>query len=252
VGIVLFLLLSRASLQADAVSELASFSVFGTVDLADLAKSDVKTAHGPPMSETRYLSVQSCYVAPGSPARQMDALRQWNPSKHRELKVYLHSDLRGNASPADFAKLQSAPDNGAVRSLVNATTKMSEDLQISRDEAKKFQASAGGGNGAMPGGVADFWANILSARVRAFGAGGAAAQPAYNHGGDSIQPAQEFAGLLKQQDKIRKQFSGFLGQTGIGRGAGSSPDLYWELLEADEQGVLSLGASYSRGGGDGP
>jgi len=203
------------------------------------------------MSETRYLSVQSCYVAPGSPARQMDALRQWNPSKHRELKVYLHADLRGNASPADFAKLQSAPDNGAVRSLVNATTKMSPDLQISRDEGKKLQPPQGG-NGAMPAGVADFWANILSARVRAFVSGGAAAQPPYNHGGDSIQPAQEFAGLLRQQDKIRKQFSGFLGQTGIGRGAGSSPDLYWELLEADEQGILSLGASYSRGSGEGP
>src|SRR6478752_4730998 len=84
-GILIFLFLSRASLQADAVSELASFSVFGTVDLADLAKSDVKTAHGPAMGETRYLSVQSCYVSPGSPARQMDALRQWNPLQHREL-----------------------------------------------------------------------------------------------------------------------------------------------------------------------
>ncbi len=34
---------------ADPVSELASFSVFDKVDLAQLAKSDVKTAHGPPM-----------------------------------------------------------------------------------------------------------------------------------------------------------------------------------------------------------
>lgn len=215
-------MLISASLKADPVSEMASFSVFGTVDPADLAKSDVKTAHGPPMNETRYLSVQSCYVAPGPPARQMEALRQWNPLRHRELKVYLHSDLRGNASPADFAKLQSASDNSAVRSLVNATTKMSADLQISRDEAKKFPV-AGGGNGGMSAGVADFWANVLSARVRAFVSGGAAGQPPYNHGGDSVQPAQEFAGLLKQQDKIRRQFSGFLGQTGIGRGPGSSP-----------------------------
>jgi hypothetical protein len=252
VGILLLLLLSGASLPADPVSELAAFSVFGTVDLADLAKSDVKTAHGPPMSEARYLSVQSCYVAPGSPARQMDALRQWNPLRHGELKVYLHADLRGNASPADFARLQRAPDNGAVRSLVNATTKMSPDLQITGDEAKKFQAAAAGGNGAMPAGVADFWANVLSTRERAFISGGAAAQPPYNHGGDSIQSGQEFAGLLKQQDKVRRQFSGFLGQTGIGRGAGSSPDLYWELLEADEKGVLSLGASYARGSGEGP
>jgi hypothetical protein len=34
---------------ADPVSELASFSIFDKVDLAQLAKSDVKTAHGTPM-----------------------------------------------------------------------------------------------------------------------------------------------------------------------------------------------------------
>ena len=38
--------------RADPVSELASFSVFDKVDLAQLAKSDVKTAHGPPMQNS--------------------------------------------------------------------------------------------------------------------------------------------------------------------------------------------------------
>src|SRR5690242_10538531 len=71
---------------ADPLSELASFSIFDKVDLAQLAKSDVKTAHGPPMKNSRFLAVQSCYVAPGSPAQQMEALRRWNPSKYRELK----------------------------------------------------------------------------------------------------------------------------------------------------------------------
>src|SRR5690242_18299544 len=77
---------------ADPVSELASFSIFDKVDLAQLAKSDVKTAHGAPMKNSRFLAIQSCYVAPGSPAQQMEALRRWNPSKYRELKVFLHSD----------------------------------------------------------------------------------------------------------------------------------------------------------------
>ena len=249
--LLLLLLLLPVCLRADGVSELAAFSVFDKIDLADLAKSDVKTAHGPPMSEARFLSVQSCYVAPGNPARQLEALRQWNPLKHRELKVFLHADVRANASPADFAKLKSAPDNATVRSLVNATTKMSSELQLSREEAKTFSGDAGGG-GSMPAAVADFWSNLLSNRVRSFSSGGAAAQPPYDHSGDSLEPAREFAGLLKQQEKIRRQFSGFLGQTGIGRGPGSSPELYWELLEVDDQGVLTLGASYARGGGDGP
>src|SRR5678815_2741189 len=93
-GLLLLLFVSRLGLitaRADAVSELASFSIFDKVDLAQLAKSDVKTAHGPPMSNQRFLAVQSCYVATGAPAQQMEALRRWNPAKYRELKVFLHS-----------------------------------------------------------------------------------------------------------------------------------------------------------------
>ena len=249
---VLFTVVGLPHLWADAVSEMAAFSVFDKVDLAELAKGDVKTAHGPPMSETRYLSVQSCYVGAGSPAQQIEGLRQWNPLKHRELKVFLHSDVRGTANPADFAKLKSAPDNAAVRALASATAKMSSELQINRDEAKKLSESGAGAGGTLPAAVIEFWSNVLSGRVHSFASGGAAAQPPYNHSGNSIQPAQEFSGLLKQQDKIRRQFSSFLGQTGIGRSAGSSPELYWELVDVDDQGVLTLGASYARKGSEGP
>src|SRR5437667_5002307 len=121
--------------RADAVSELASFSIFDKVDLAQLAKSDVKTAHGPPMSNPRFLAVQSCYVVPGAPAQQIEALRRWDATKHRELKVFLHSDLPSNPGPANFEKLRNAPDNASVRSFVAATQKLS--LQISKEEAKK-------------------------------------------------------------------------------------------------------------------
>src|SRR5207244_4836360 len=62
----------------------------------------------------------------------------------------------------------------------------------------------------------------------------------------------ELNGLLKQQEKIRHQFSSLLGATGIGRGGGSlSPELYWELLDVDDQGVVTLGASYNRAGAGG-
>src|SRR5437667_505103 len=153
--------------RADAVSELASFSIFDKVDLAQLAKSDVKTAHGPPMKNPRFLAVQSCYVAPGSPAQQIDALRRWDPTRHRELKVFLHSDLPSNPTAASFEKLKNAPDNGPVRLLVAATQKLSPDLQISRDEAKKFSAgSAEKPPGAMPVSVTAFWTDVLTARAK--------------------------------------------------------------------------------------
>jgi hypothetical protein len=252
VGVLLLLLLAGSTIaRADAVSELAGFSIFDKVDLAQLAKSDVKTAHGPPMGNPRFLSVQSCYVAPGSPAQQIEALRRWDPTRHRELKVFLHSDLPGNPTPANFSKLQNAPDNGPVRSFVNATQKLSPVLQISKDEAKRFSA-AGGGGGAIPAAVAKFWSDVLAARTHSFSSGGTAAQPPYDHGGQAIRVSDEVNGLLRQQEKIRRQFSGFLGNTGIGRGAGSlSPELYWELLDVDDQGVVSLGAYYNRGGSGG-
>jgi hypothetical protein len=252
VGVLLLMLLARSTIaRADAVSELAAFSIFDKVDLAQLAKTDVKTAHGPPMGNPRFLSVQSCYVAPGSPAQQIEALRRWDPTRHRELKVFLHSDLPGNPSPANFSKLQNAPDNGPVRSFVNATQKLGPELQISKDEAKKF-SPAGAGGGAMPAAVTKFWSNVLAARAHSFSSGGTSAQPPYDHSGEAIRVSDELNGLLRQQEKIRRQFSGFLGNTGIGRGAGSlSPELYWELLDVDDQGVVSLGAYYNRGGGGG-
>src|SRR6478609_5456745 len=150
---------------ADPVSELASFSIFDKVDLAQLAKGDVKTAHGTPMKNSRYLAVQSCYVAPGSPAQQMEALRRWNPTQHRELKVFLHSDLPSSPGPGNFERLKNAPGNASVRSFVAATEKLSPELQISKEEAKRFSAGTAGGGGVMPPAVVAFWTDVLSART---------------------------------------------------------------------------------------
>src|SRR5437016_4755456 len=199
------------SAYADPVSELVSLSIFDKVDLAQLAKSDVKTAHGPPMKNPRFLAVQSCYLAPGSPAQQIEASRRWDPTKHRELKVFLHSDLPSNPTAANFEKLKNAPDNGPVRLLVAATQKLSPDLQISQAEAKKFSAGGAGGGGAMPASVVTFWTDVLLSRTKSFVSGGTSAQPPYDHSGKAIQASDELNGLLREQGKIKRQFSGLLG-----------------------------------------
>src|SRR3982074_2421673 len=200
----LFLATSKIA-AADPVAELSGFSVFDKIDIEELAKGDVKTVHGPPMGG-RFLSVQSCYVAPGSPAQQIEALKNWDPTKHRELKVFLHSDLPASPTPANFAKLKTAPDNGPVRAFVCATQKLSNELQISKEEAKKFSTSQNGGGIAA---VVTPWAQVLSVRAKSFVAGGTAALAPYDHSGEAIRPNEELQSLLKQQDKIRKQFSGF-------------------------------------------
>jgi hypothetical protein len=249
-SLVLLFVATSKTVAADAVSELAGFSVFDKVDVNELAQSDVKTMPGPPMGG-RFLSVQSCYVVPGSPEKHIEALGQWDPTKHRELKVFLHSDLPPSPTSANFSKLKSAPDNASVRALVAVTEKLGSDLQISKEEAKKWTGEGGGG-GVIPASVVNFWSDVLAERTKKFASGGTSAQPPYDHTGEVIRPNDEFNSLLKQQAKIRRQFSGFLGGTGIGRGAGSlPPELYWELLDVDDQGVLTLGASYHRAASDG-
>ncbi|HMG03859.1 MAG TPA: hypothetical protein VK581_00275, partial [Chthoniobacterales bacterium] len=222
-SLICLLALAASNAFADAASELASFSVFDKVDLAALAK-DPSVAHGTPMNGS-YISAQSCFVVAGPPSRVADALRQWNPARHSELKVLLHSDLPSAAGPANFSRLSSAPNNAAVQSLVSATQKGSTDLQISKEEAKKLPIGSAGG--AMPAPVASFWAGVLSGRARAFSSGGTGAQPPYDHTGRSVRPSAEFNGLMQQQDKIRKQFSGLIDSSGNGRGG---PELFWELL----------------------
>jgi hypothetical protein len=229
--------------SADPLSELSGFSIFDKIDLAQLAKSDGKTAHGPPMSNPRFLSVQSIYVLPGAPAPHLEAMRSWNPSEHHEPKVFLHGDISGAISESTFARIKSAPDNGPVRTLVNATAKMGNELQLSREEAARWK----GGNAALSAAGGDFWMGVLAGRGRAFVSGGTSAEAPYDHAGPAVRAGEELNGLLREQSKIRKQFAGVLDNTGIGRGAGSlKPDLYWELLNADNVAVATLGAFYSR------
>ena len=169
--------------------------MFQNADPAQLLKGDVKTARGPAMDSPRALSVQSCYVVPGHARESAQALQQWDPSRHAELKIYVHGDLPAAPAPASFSRLDSRPNNAAVRGLADATAKLGPELQISREEAKKFVPAAGGdGKGALPENVRNFWAAVLAGRAQDFAAGGAARQPAYDHTGQNVRPGDEFAG----------------------------------------------------------
>lgn len=219
---------------ADPAAEMASFSVFNNVNVADLAKGEPKVAHGPALSGS-FISAQSCFVVAGVPARVSEALRQWNPARHPELKVMIHSDLPSSPSAANFSRLSSAPDNSAVRALVTATQKLSSDLQVSKAEEKRFAGLTGD---RMAGPIAAAWAEVLSARARA----GRSSQPPYDHTGQNVRPSDELNGLLRANDKVAGKFSGILG-------GGGEP--FWELLTADEKAVLTLGASFRRSGSNG-
>ena len=236
-------LLPLGLLAADPLAEMASFSVFGKIGLNELANGQIKTAAGPRMSTDRYLSVQSCFVVANPPANVLAAMRRFDPTAHRELKVFLHGDISGSPSASAFARLQNPPKNSAVQSLVSATEKMSRDLQLSQAEAQRYAP----GKPVFP-----FWIDVLTKRAQSFLSGGAAAQEPYSHTSHSVQPGKEFAGIVRQQPQVNRQFSGFLNSTGLLGGRGSlKPELYWELLQVEDQAVLTLGASYKRSTADG-
>ncbi len=233
-----FLVCALRAALADPASEMAGFSVFGKVDLSELAQGDIKTAAGPQMSSPRYLSVQSCFVVAQPPAAVMQAMKHFDPTAHRELKVFLHADLPASPTNGNFSKLTNAPENSALKTLQAKTEKMASDLQVSKAEAQKFSAS-------QP--VWGFWAGLLAGRARSFASGGARAEAPYDHASGSVQPGKELAGLVRQQDAVAQQFGSFLNSTGLLGGKGSlQPDLYWELLQVEDDGVLTLGASYTR------
>jgi len=214
---------ATSTARGDAAAELASFSVFPKIDLAQLSRDDAKPVRGGSSGSARYLSVQTVYVAPFPPADLLAKMRGWNPTRHPELKIYLHTE-----SGTNFSRLQNAPDNSAVRYLTDATSQRSSDLQLSAAEMKLLSGES----------FASTWTKILSGRARI----GIYSQPPYDNMTPPVRPGEELNGLLRGQEKIRRQFSGLLP-------AGKS-ELYWELLSVDEKGVLTLGA-YSNHTGSG-
>ena len=241
----LFALIVRAN--ADPASELASFSVFKNVDLAKLAKGEVMAARGPAMNFPRGLSVETCYIVFAPVQKTAELHRQWNPTRHSELKVYLHVDLPSKPSPADFKKIESAPDNSAVRSLVAATQKLNPDkpeLYVSSEEAGSFSKAAGSSNGAVLSAV---WSNLLYQRAAAFESGGTAKEPPCNVRGEPVRASDEIARLLKEAGKICAQFPALVDAL---NGTPSKASPYWELFDVEGQAAFSLGAFIDKSAGD--
>lgn len=240
-SLVLALVCGAPVLAADALGELGKFSAFEHFDLAKVSGGKVVSARGPAPGHARDLSIEFVYVVPGPLAKVVEAHRQWDPSRHSELKVLLHGDVGAKPSAGDFGALAKAPGGGPVKALINATQKLpaKDGLQLSTAEAQAFAKGPG-----LSG-----WEPLLAQRAAAFTARGLAGQPPYETGKESIRPADEVARLLKQQPKLRAQFRGLIDATPLG-GGGGSPALYWELFDADGVGAVSLGASYVKEGAE--
>src|SRR4051794_29216111 len=92
--IVLASLLSGAPLfAADAFGELGKFSVFENFDASKVGSGKVVQARGPALEHPRDLAIQFVYAVPEPLAKTVELHRQWDPSRHSELKVIMHGDV---------------------------------------------------------------------------------------------------------------------------------------------------------------
>jgi hypothetical protein len=240
---------------ADPLAELAAVSSFKEVNLDKLAGGAVQITRGPAMSFSRGLSVESVYVV-RKPVAATAALHvQWNPIKHAELKVFLHTDLSAHPTATEFQKLAQAPSSPPVKGFVTSTEKLgagSTDLQLTKAEATAYAGQAGAASGgAMPPKVANFWSNVLLHRAQAYLSGGMTKLPPYETLGETVRPADEIAHLLKDAPKVRSQFAALIeSNPATGSKAAAPQASYWEMFDADGQGAVNLGAQYVRPSGD--
>jgi hypothetical protein len=253
-GYLLILAFSSAgSLQADAISDLRAISVFKDADLNRLSNGDILAQRGPQLSLGRGSAIETAFVVRAPVAKAAAVLQQWSPTRHPELRTYLQFDVGSSPSPADFQRLASAPANSSVKAFVAATQSLPGDpsrLQLSKQEVRLYQPSADKGN--VPASVVSFWGQVLSQRAKEFLSGGLGGLSPYETGGNNLRPGDELNRLVRDDSKVRTQFSSLLEATPLGGGRGSlSPGLYWTLFEGDNEAAVALGASYGKNVNDG-
>jgi len=233
------------SAQAGPAEELAKFSGLSNPDINAVVGGKVITERGGG-AQGRDLSVEALFFLPMPPEKSADFVRRWTGTKYPDLETYMHSAISGQPSPADFKKLASASNIPPVKLLVTNTVKLDPQkpqLHVSQEEAKRAPHNAST-NGMSPE-VANFWAELLANRARAFVSSGLSGQPPYFFNGEKVQVNSEVSRLLKSRSKWQSQFGDVLGASGY-QNSGSRFSLFWTMFDADRQAALALGGSFAK------
>ena len=244
--------LGSMSARAEPLAELAAFSSFKEVNLEKLAAGGAQTIRGPVMNFPRGMAVESVYVLRKPVQKAADLHLHWNPTRHSELKVFLHTDLSAHPAAAEFQKLNAAPANSSVKAFAAATQKLGAgktELQLNNADAKAFatEAPAATAGGALPPKVAAFWSGALLQRAQSFFSGGAARLPAYETAGETVAPGEEAARLLNNAPKVRAQFAPLIDSNGLtGSRTGPAQASYWEMFDVEGTAAVNLGAIFTR------
>jgi hypothetical protein len=238
-------------LRADLNSDLA-FTAFSNVDLNALAGGTVLQARGGLLSFPRGITSQSLYIIDALPPEVAGKLVHWNPGSHPELKVWLHhSALHVPPTTADFADLNTLPDNSSVKFQLDSTANLDPNhpaFQLGKDEAQLIATDAAQEKDPKALFV-KAWSQILAGRINSFLGGHAASDVDTASDGD-VHPLSDVKSLLHSDIKVYGQYQRLLNQTPAKALAGASgvklapADLYYECFDVEGSAALGTGAVY--------
>jgi hypothetical protein len=256
--VIVFLAWSAVSTEvaraADPLASLKEFSLFKQADLNRLLDGEILAERGSLMNFPNGISAQTCFAVAGSAEDVAKRLQVWDPSPHRELKVYAFHLLHNPCDLADFKSLSFKSSERPVRWLLDktlATKENKSELNLSRAEAHALTQCLK--TSAEPDKAGDCWAQLLFARASAFQRNGLGGSASYEVAGQTVSPAAQLHSMLLEQLEIAREFlpvlkaSGLLPSRDI---APPPPAHYWSFFEADHHATLNLGAVYLTAVGD--
>jgi len=239
---------------ADALASLKEFSLFKQADLNRLLDGEILAERGSLMNFPNGISAQTCFAVAGSAEDVAKRLQVWDPSPHRELKVYAFHLLHNPCDIADFKSLSFKSNERPVRWLLDktsATTENKSELNLSRDEAQALARCLK--TSSEPDKAAHCWTQLLLARASVFQRDGLGGSAPYEVAGESVSPAAQLRTMLREQLQIAHEFLPVLKGSGLIGGTNSAPlapACYCSFFEADHHATLSLGAIYHGTVGD--
>jgi len=233
---------------ADVNSRIKQVTGFSGVSANDLADGSIRTSMLS-FNRNQDLGVESLFFVPATPDSVVNRITSWSPTSHPELGVYIHQEISIPPAAKDFAKLDGAASNAAMRLLERETLRSIQRFNLSN--AEKGLANSMFAKDKKPDAVRRFWKQLLNERATTYFTQGVAKLPPYSQGGKEIKVREETLALIRSQPKIFGNFKPILADAIFAPKDSIKRKAYWELFSIQGFGTFNLGAIYWQKGGEG-
>ena len=120
----------------DPVASQAGFGDFQQVDIQRLLDGEILSERGALMNFPSGITTQTCFAVPKPAEETARRLQVWDPSPHKELKVYAFRPLHIPCETADFKDLKITPGPRSIGWMLDrtlTTTADKSELNLSRN-----------------------------------------------------------------------------------------------------------------------